>query len=146
MKENNIRRSIRTEVRIAKTLLIMVSVFTVSVLPTAVMTIRAHLYPSTDVTDMKSYRNMYKFLLLVYHICTVVLFYNSFWNYFIYQRRDKDFKKSFEKLKKRVLRKLCRSSKSEVVKRNMTYKTNSLLSRKTVVTDFKKVNDHLSAS
>ena len=146
MKENNIKRSIRTEVRIAKTLLIMVSVFTVSVLPTAVMTIRARLYPSTDVTDLKSFRKHHKFLLLVYHVCTVVLFYNSFWNYFIYQRRDKDFKKSFEKLKKRLLRKFCRNSNIEVVKRNRSYNTNSLLSRRTVVVDLKEVNNSLSAS
>ena len=107
MKASNISRSTRTEVRVAKTLFIMVSTFTSSYLPGIISNLLQLVDPSLTMlytVDMKNFSfSKYKFFKGFYHITFLVLFYNSFWNFFIYQRNDRDFKKSLEMLKKRVM-------------------------------------------
>ena len=138
MKENNIRKSICTELKIAKTLLIMVSVFTLSMLPITILNFWKLLDPSINRTDLKNFNSKkYETYKKIFHITIVVLFYNSFWNYFIYQRRDKDFKKVFGRLKNSVLRKFRIRGEKEFLARNETVKSSLLLKRKT---DIKTVN------
>ena len=132
MKENNTRRSARIEVRIAKTLFIMVIVFLLSMLPTTSMVLWGLLDPSAiDTENFKKHKLYRQF----YHISTVVVLYNSFWNYFIYQTSDKEFKKSLMKLKKRVMEKFRKIGKGGVVKIDKNVKLNENLSSKTVVTE-----------
>ena len=104
MKASNISRSTRTEVRVAKTLFIMVSIFTSSYLPGIISNLLVLVDPSLNYADLKQFSySKYKFFKGFFHIAFVVVFYNSFWNFFIYQRNDRDFKKSLEMLKKRVM-------------------------------------------
>ena len=130
MKENAIRSSIRVEIKIAKTLFTMVSVFLLSVLPSAIVQLWEISDSSACTTDLKNFSvNKHDTYKKVSHAGIVVLFYNSLWNYFIYQKRDGDFKKSLMKVKKRLLSEFC---KSGFEKGNKTEKSGSLQSRKTV--------------
>ena len=89
-------RSTRTEVRVAKTLLIMISAFTSTIL----LMIVSNLLLIFDTSDIKHFnQSNYGSFKGFSHIANVVLFYNSFWNFFIYQSRDRDFKKSLKRMK-----------------------------------------------
>ena len=132
MKGNSVRRSARTEIRIAKALFIMVTAFLLSMLPTTARLLWVHLDPSALETDSWKKHKLYTDY---YHVSTVLAFYNSFWNYFIYQARDKDFKKSLKKLKNSVSSNFCKSGKNGIVNRNKKVKPNEVLSRKTVATE-----------
>ena len=100
MKSNNVSRSTRTEVRVAKTLLIMISAFTSTILLMIVSNLLLIFDPSLDTSDIKHFnQSNYGSFKGFSHIANVVLFYNSFWNFFIYQSRDRDFKKSLKRMK-----------------------------------------------
>ena len=103
MKASNISRSTRTEVRVAKTLFIMVSVFILSMIPSIIFNLWELTDSSMCITELKnfSYSKFYTYKRFLY-ITFLITFYNPFWNFFIYQHRDRQFKKSLEMLKKRV--------------------------------------------
>ena len=103
MKSNNVSRSTRTEVRVAKTLLIMISAFTSTILLMIVSNLLLIFDPSLDTSDIKHFnQHNYGSFKGFSHIANVVLFYNSFWNFFIYQSRDRDFKKSLKRVKAEI--------------------------------------------
>ena len=139
MKASNISRSNRTEVRVAKILFIMVSIFTSSYLPSIISNLCLLLDPSLNTVDMKNFSySKYKFFKGYSHITFVVLFYNSFWNFFIYQRSDRDFKKSLEMLKKRAMRILGVDYQCGVSTKRTTIQSHASLPKsRTAVVEFK---------
>ena len=100
MKSNDVSRSTRTEVRVAKTLLIMISAFTSTIVLMIISNMLFIFDPSLHTADLKHFsQSNYSLLKGFPHAANVVLFYNSFWNFFIYQSRDQDFKKSLKRMK-----------------------------------------------
>ena len=138
MKASNISRSTRTEVRVAKTLFIMVSIFTSSILPFIISNLWQLVDPSLNYADLKQFSHSnYKAFKGFSHIAYVALFYNSLWNFFIYQRRDPDFKKSLEKLKKRVMNIFGIDYQRGVSPKRMTVQSHTSPISTTGVTEFK---------
>ena len=137
MKASNITRSIRAETKIAKTLFTMVSVFTISVLPSAMLNLWEFVDPSIDVIALENFSPKYDTFKRFRYIAFLVLFYNSLWNFFIYQRRDRDFRKSLEMLKKRVKSVFRIKDKCGFPHKTKSVQSNILLNSKVAATQFK---------
>ena len=139
MKANSISRSTQVEVRVAKTLFIMVSIFTSSMLPFLISSFWQLLDPSLNTADLKNFsHSKYRAFKGFSHVANVVLFYNSLWNFFIYQHRDRDFKRSLKLLKKRVMIRIGVDYKKGISpKRTTVQHSHSSPHSRTAVTDFR---------
>ena len=137
MKASNITRSIRAETKIAKTLFTMVSVFTISVLPSAMLNLWEFVDPSIDVIALENFSPKYDTFKRFRYIAFLVLFYNSLWNFFIYQRRDRDFRKSLKILKKRVQSIFRFKGNRGLPHKTKSLQSNVLLNNKVAAIEFK---------
>ena len=139
MKASSVSRSALVEVRVAKTLFVMVSIFTSSMLPFLISSFRQLLDPSLNAADLKNFSHSnYKAFKGFSHAANVVLFYNSLWNFFIYQRRDRDFKKSLRLLKRRVMMRVgVNYMKGASPKRTTVQHSQSSPHSRSAVTDFR---------
>ena len=103
MKESGLTRSKEVEFRVAKTLFIMISVFTGSTIPHIASSFIFY-YDATmnmndpEAFDLRKYRHLKSFR----YVASIVLMYNSLWNFFIYQQRDGSFRNSLKVLRRRV--------------------------------------------
>lgn len=94
----NLTRTTRLETRVsaaAKTLFIMVLTFTISFLPFNVMIFmyntsyeRYIIYNGAQIENKNDHDTSFDY---IYILC-VILLYNNFWNFFIYQVRDSEFR------------------------------------------------------
>ena len=85
--------------RVTKTVSVMVTVFTLSIAPMQLMLLYASATPEVRYEALRTFdMNAYRLYISCYYVAAAVLMYNSFWNFFIYQRFDDTFKKGFEKL------------------------------------------------
>lgn len=96
-----------TERRLAKTLSIMIGFFTLSILPIVLCFLallfdglRADVPKTLNKTGFVAYSTM-EFVTALFLVC------NSLWNFFIYNARNKDFRKAYRKLRQRWRKKWC---------------------------------------
>ena len=94
--------------------------------------------PSIDITEFVNFsHSIYYSYKGIDHITFLVLFYNSLWNFFIYQRRDRDFRKSLEMLKKRVKSVFRIKDKCGFPHKTKSVQSNILLNSKVAATQCK---------
>ena len=98
IRARNFTRTTRLETRVsaaAKTLSVMVLTFTISFLPFNILIFvynitynRYIIYNGVQIEDKNNHDTSFDY---VYILC-VILLYNNFWNFFIYQLRDSEFR------------------------------------------------------
>lgn len=96
-----------TEKRLAKTLSIMIGFFTLSILPIVLCVLallfgglRAHQPKTLNITGFVAYTTL-EFVAVLFLVC------NSLWNFFIYNARNKDFRKAYRKLQQKMRKQYC---------------------------------------
>ena len=88
---------IKQQKRLLQTLGIMVGVFTLCLVPTV---------PFTLLQDPQSFQDFRSFFNSAGVVVAIVLASNSLWNFFVYNARNKDFKKTVKNLYSRLFAKL----------------------------------------
>ena len=92
------------EIRLAKTLLLMVGTFTLSILPAALMYAVGASVLNLNLTDPKNIdMSLFRGYLIAEYISFICLMFNTMWNFFIYNARNRAFKKAFRKMIAKLL-------------------------------------------
>ena len=103
MKQSGLSRSKEIEFKVAKTLFIMIAVFTASMLPHIGSNLIFYNDPSLDTNHPETFnQTSYQRMRSFYYVSNLILLYNSLWNFFIYQQRDSSFRNSLKVLRRRV--------------------------------------------
>ena len=101
MTYNSVNQNTRNQ-RLSRTLATMVSVFTLSALPT-VVTLLAIFSPEIDQTRPQSLNMTAAVANTTAQMMAAIIFLcSSLWNFFIYNGRNKDFRDAYANLKKKL--------------------------------------------
>ena len=84
------------ELRLAKTLLLMVGAFTISILPLFILFIVDMFTPFNGLRVPRTFDFVYfaKYIVIE-QVCMILLLLNTMWNFFIYSARNPQFRKAF---------------------------------------------------